>query len=371
MRAVAGGKRVGVTALSHKAIANLLNEVVVAADEAGVPVRVARRGRGAVSDAVRELASNAAVDAALDEREVDVVGGTAWVWARYAERDEPPLDVLFVDEAGQLSLANTLAAATACRELVLLGDPQQLQQPQRGAHPDGADVSALEHLLTDDDGTVRDTIRAERGEFLRETWRMHPALCAPLSELFYEGRLASRPELERQELRGTDGLDGAGFVFAPVEHEGCRSRSDEEVAAVVELVARLVRDEAAWRDSEGAEHALTYADVLIVAPYNAQVARLQAALPDDARVGTVDRFQGQEAPVVIYSMTASSAEDAPRGMEFLFSGNRLNVALSRARCRAIVVASPRLLESECKTPRQMKLANALCRIRETALVLTG
>ncbi len=206
--------------------------------------------------------------------------------------------------------------------------------------------------------------------FLPETWRFGSAICAFTSEVFYEGKLRPTRErnLEQQRLSGGP-LDGAGLWVCEVPHDGNRNASDEEVDAVAELVDRLLAPGSRWIDSAGVAAQMTAADILVVAPYNAHVVRLAERL--DVEVGSVDRFQGREAPVVIYSMATSRPEDAPRGMEFLYSLNRLNVATSRAKCAAIVVASPRLFEPECKSPRQMQLANALCRFREMATTVPG
>jgi uncharacterized protein len=272
------------------------------------------------------------------------------------------VDVLFVDEAGQVSLANAVAVSGAAKSMVLLGDPQQLDQPQKGSHPDGVNLSALEHIL---DG--HKTIPSDRGIFLPVTWRLPPSICRFTSELFYEGKLTSKPGLEQQRLSGAGELDGSGLRLVEVDHEGNRNSSQEEIEVVADLVAHLTAPGATWIDENGNAGQMRGQDVLVVAPYNAQVSRLADRLGGTgARVGTVDKFQGQEAPVVIYSMATSSPEDAPRGMEFLYSLNRLNVATSRAKCVAILVASRRLFEPECRTPRQMKLANALCRYRELA-----
>ena len=261
-----------------------------------------------------------------------------------------------------MSLAHALAACRSVRNAVLLGDPQQLEQPQRGAHPEGAEVAALVHVL----GGGK-TIADESGLFLDETWRLHPAICRFTSELFYEGRLRSRPGLERQALSG-DGIPfaGSGLFFVPVVHTGNQNSSPEEVEAVARIARSLLAPGVKWTDSKGVARRIGESDVLVVAPYNAQVAALIDRLPRGVRVGTVDKFQGQQAPVVIYSMTSSSAEDAPRGMRFLYNPNRLNVATSRAQCISILVATRRLLEPECSTPEQMRWANGLCRYRELA-----
>jgi uncharacterized protein len=289
-----------------------------------------------------------------------VVGGTSWLWAD--PRALNSVDVLFVDEAGQMPLANALAASQAGGSLVFLGDPQQLDQPQQGSHPEGADVSALHHMLGD-----HKTIPSDRGIFLSETWRLAPSVCKFTSEVFYEGRLYPHAGLERQVLVGTAPFEGAGLWVNAVLHEGNQNSSIEEVDAVDGIVSSLLRRGAQWTDRDGTTRPMTADDVLVVAPYNSQVALLEERLAlRGVRAGTVDKFQGQEAPVVIYSMTTSVPEDAPHGMEFLYSVNRLNVATSRARCACILVANPRLLDPECKTPRQMQLANALCRYVELA-----
>ena len=270
------------------------------------------------------------------------------------------IDVLVVDEAGQMSLANVLACAQAAKNLVLLGDPQQLEQPQKAAHPEGSDLSALEYLLEG-----HDTMPADRGLFLEETWRLHPSICRFSSEMFYEGKLRSKAGLEKQMLAGPTPYAGAGLYYVPVEHEGNQNASIEEAEAVKDIVASLLAPGVAWTDRHGKIKPLRLEDILIVAPYNAQVSEIAERIPG-ARVGTVDKFQGQEAPVVIYSMATSNPEDAPHGMDFLFSRHRLNVATSRAKCVCILVGNPKLFEPECRTPEQMRMANAFCRYLELA-----
>ncbi|HEX7078450.1 MAG TPA: TM0106 family RecB-like putative nuclease [Candidatus Eisenbacteria bacterium] len=357
------GRRIGVCAVSHKVIRNLLEAVEQAAAEEKrtVPcVQLVKKGSTeSPPPGITAVQDREAVLAALRGSQVRVAGGTAWMWAR--EEFFEAVDVLFVDEAGQMSLANVLAIAPCAKNLVLLGDPQQLEQPIQGYHPEGTAVSALEHVL---DGAR--TIAPERGLFLEETWRLPPAIGDLTSELFYEGRLRSHNGLERQTLLGGSAFDGAGPWYVPAAHDANQSASPEEVEIVADLVGRLMDEGVRWRDRERQERALRLEDILVIAPYNAQVADLTARLPVGARVGTVDRFQGQEAPVVIYSMTTSTPEDAPRGMEFLYSPNRFNVATSRAQCVCVVVGSPRLFEPDCQSPRQMKLANAFCRFLEVA-----
>ena len=371
---VRAGKKVGVTATSHKVIHNLLDEVLRQAAEANESVRIGAKGgddgdEGDV-EAVRSFNDNDGPLAALTASEIDVLGGTAWLWARGEYQHS--VDVLFVDEAGQMSLANVLAVSHAAASLVLLGDPRQLDQPEKGSHPDGVGISALEHVL----GT-HETMPADRGIFLPITWRMSPALTQFTSELFYEGKLVARNGLERQMLSGVDAHAGSKLWMIPVAHDGNQSASDEEVEVVAALVERLLAPGSMWVDEKGAARQLTGSDIRVVAPFNAQVNRITEKLggaknprPRQVQVGTVDKFQGQTCAVVIYSMTTSRPEDAPRGMEFLYSLNRLNVATSRARCAVFLVASPQLLDPECRTPRQMQLANALCRFKEMSTLVT-
>jgi uncharacterized protein len=283
------------------------------------------------------------------------------MWSREEFRNA--VTVLFVDEAGQMALPNVLAVSQAGENLVLLGDPQQLEQPRKGSHPDGVNVSALHHILGE-----HKAMPPERGLFLPETWRMHPDLCAFTSEMFYESKLTSRDGLENQSISNSTEVAHSGLWYLDVDHDGNRNYSLEEIEVVADLVDRLLNDGATWTDKDDNLRSITSSDILIVAPYNAQVSRLTERLAGTGiRIGTVDKFQGQEAPIVIYSAATSRPEDAPRGMEFLYSPNRLNVATSRARCAAVLVASPLLFEPECKTPRHMKLANAFCRYREMAV----
>ena len=259
-----------------------------------------------------------------------------------------------------MSLANVLTASQAARSVVLLGDPQQLEQPMQGSHPEGTDVSALHHLLQS-----KKTIPPDRGLFLNETWRLHPDICAFTSELFYEGRLRPRPGLAARRIRSESRFSGSGLRYVALPTEGNQSSSPEEADCVRDIVDELMTYDTTWFDKDNVERPLALSDILIIAPYNAQVFELQQRIPG-GRVGTVDKFQGQEAPILIYSMTTSSYADAPRGMEFLYSLNRLNVATSRAKCLCILVASPSVFEAQCRTPRQMQLANAFCRYLEMA-----
>jgi predicted RecB family nuclease len=362
---VQAGKRVGIAATSHKAICNLVDAVCEYAGATGVKVRALQRSpedQRCSSEIVRWVKDNGPVEAALAAGEVDVLAGTAWMFAR--EPFEGALDVMFIDEAGQMSLADMLAVGQAARNLVLLGDPQQLANPSQGIHPDGAGLSALEYIL---DG--RQTIPSGAGLFLERTFRMHPDVCGFISEVAYEGRLASDPTCADQGLAEGHPVGGTGIRQIPIEHHGNRTVSPEEIVAVADLLKGLIgRD---WMDARGDTRPLRAEDILVVAPYNAQVDRIQLALPPGCAAGTVDRFQGQEAPVVVYSLASSSPEDMPRQMEFLYSLNRLNVAMSRARGLAILVCSPAVLRVRARSADQMRLANAFCRLIEVGLEQTA
>ncbi|HLP66662.1 MAG TPA: TM0106 family RecB-like putative nuclease [Rhizobium sp.] len=359
---VARGKKVGITANSHKVIRNLLDKVVEAAPEMKVDLCCVQKPKSGEmepdQDRLKFVTDNAGVYAALGSGLAHVAGATHFLWSR-ADANEA-LDVLVIDEAAQMSLANVLAVAQSAKALILLGDPQQLDQPTQGTHPDGTGASALEHVL----GGAH-TIAEDQGLFLEETWRLHPDICRFNSELFYDDKLHSVEGCELQEIRGAGPLTGTGLRYLSVEHTGNQSSSIEEAEAVARLVGEVLSGQPTWIDREGQERPLTLQDILLIAPYNAQVFEIQQRLPG-ARVGTVDKFQGQEAPIAIYSMATSSHADAPRGMEFLYSANRFNVAISRAMCVAVLVASPRVFEAECRTPWQMQLANAFCRYLELA-----
>jgi uncharacterized protein len=358
--AVRRGRRVGVCATTHRAIGELLTGIQALAENQDIRVRILQRcdeEDACTAPGIAHTGDSKAVEAALSEGEVDVVAGTQWLFAR--EKMEATLDVLVIDEAGQMSLANALAAGVAARNLVLLGDPQQLSQPSRGIHPPGADVSSLQHVLAG-----HETIPPERGVFLATTWRMHPDVCSFVSTAFYEGRLAALTECARQRINGSSPLTGAGLRLIPVDHAGNRTWSPEEVGVVRDTVAALLLT--TWTDAQAQERPLGIDDILVVAPYNVHVRQLREALPAGARVGTVDKFQGQQAAVAIYAMATSAAEDVPRSLEFLFNRNRLNVAVSRARALAVIVCSPQLLRAGCRTPDQLKLVSALCRFAEMA-----
>ena len=357
------GKRVGITGTSHKVIGNLLAAVLKAAAGGAVGVRAIQHGpqdQVVVHPLVVRAKNADDVRARLDSGDVNLAAGTSWLWS--SSKLIGAVNVLFVDEAGQISLANVVAISPSTDSIVLLGDPQQLDQPAQGSHPPGADRSALAHALAGDA-----TIPADRGLFLETTWRLHPALCDFTSEAFYDDRLEPEPHLGIQRVRSpVDRLDGVGPRWIDSPSIGSDNESPQEADAVAAVARAIVLDGSTWINEAGIQRRIGWNDVLIVAPYNAQVGAIKRRLPAEARVGTVDKFQGQEAPISLYSMTTSSPELAPRGIDFLYSRNRLNVATSRARCVAVVVAAPDLLRVRARTPEQMRLANAFCRFAELA-----
>ncbi|MFC5757953.1 TM0106 family RecB-like putative nuclease [Rhizobium sp. GCM10022189] len=357
------GKRIGLTANSHKVIRHLIDKTIQIAKEDGLRVQAGQKlsSKAEDTDDIRFFADNGAALTAIASGDVRLMGGTSFFWAR--EDAAGSVDVLFVDEAAQMSLANVLAVSQAGSSLVLLGDPQQLEQPTQGSHPDGTGVSALDHLLRG-----QKTISSEEGLFLGTTWRLHPDIAAFNSELFYEGKLDAEEACGIQGTASEGPFKGTGLRYVPVRHSGNQSRSIEEADAVRQIVETMLGSKMTWTDRKGVTRPLTLEDIIIIAPYNAHVFEIKKRIPG-AHAGTVDKFQGQEAAIAIYSTATSSYADAPRGMEFLYSSNRLNVAVSRAKCMVVLVASPELSEVECKTPRQMQLANAFCRYLEMAEVV--
>ncbi len=347
------GQRVGVASGTHAAIHNLLSKVEELAP-AGEPFRGLKKcgSEGANSyESERGLVENSKENGDFAAGEHELVAGTAWLFCR--EEMDGALDYLVIDEAGQISLADALAMGTCARNVILLGDPQQLAQVSQAVHPPGAGASVLEHLLGE-----QTTIPPERGLFIDETRRMHPDVCKFISKAIYEDRLESFADCANQRIDAPGEVTGTGIRYVPVAHEGNTRESEEEAEAIKGIVDELLKGQ--YFQTDGTSGPLKPEEIMVVAPYNAQVRRLREALPAGVRVGTVDKFQGQEAAVCFFSMATSSGEEIPRNLEFLFSRNRLNVAVSRARCLAVLVCSPELLETRCRNAEQMRLLNALC-----------
>ncbi len=348
------GRRVGVTSLSHKAIIKLLEEIEREAREQGFRFRGRKKSTQGIEETRFEDEFIDSSDNWQDllDPELQLVAGTAWLFSR--EQFGGFCDTLIVDEAGQVSLADALAVGTAARNLVLLGDPNQLPQVSQGAQPEGAKRSVLQHLLGE-----TTTVPPDRGIFLERTWRLRPELAEFTSDAYYAGRLECAGPCEQRSV-----MVGNGLFFREVEHTGNGQMSWEEARAVATAIGELLGTE--YTGEKGLTRPLAEKDVLVVTPYNAQVRALRNTVPAGVRVGTVDKFQGQEAPVVLVSLASSSSEEAPRGLAFVFNSNRINVATSRAQCRVELHCSPRLLEADCKTVEHMRLANALCRFVELA-----
>jgi uncharacterized protein len=372
MALLAAGKRVGIASNSHKAVVNLLLATGDAAREGGHLLRgieVGGEGEGPL------FSSNPALKYVKDTGEAfgayagGVLGGTAWLFSRPEWEGE--LDFLFIDEAGQVSLANALAMGRCAQNLVLLGDQMQLEQPVQGSHPGDAGLSALQYALKDlaasrpDSPVFHTVVAGDFGLFLGETRRMHPTVCRFISESIYEGRLGSHADCARQNVAVPPGASGLvtrenGIVFSGIEHDGDIQQSDEEVERVRaiyrELVGRL------YTAKDGTQRPLALGDFLFISPYNAQVRALQDALPAGARVGSVDKFQGQEAPVCILSLCSSYGEYGSRGLAFILDRNRVNVAISRAQCLAVVVADPRIAATTPGSLDEMMLTNLFCKL---------
>ncbi|SHF45408.1 uncharacterized protein SAMN05444279_1512 [Ruegeria intermedia] len=349
------GKRVGVASNSHEAIRNVLMGCIMALADDDIDLTVedltiAHKDKTGAAPLPEEFQAIRQTRSSGDplHTSAHVVGGTAWLFARDDLADA--FDYLFVDEAGQVSLANALAMTRAARNLVLVGDPRQLPQVIQGAHPHPADLSCLDWIIGD-----APVLPPDRGLYLNTTRRMHPDVTAYVSDQFYAGTLTAHSDTARQAVM-VDGLPRAGAFLVPVPHEGRAQDCPEEVAAIRAMVDRLLGG--SWTDKTGATRPITRSDIIVVAPYNAQVNALTEAL-EGVRVGTVDRFQGQEAPIALISMTASSATETSRGLDFLLSRERLNVAISRAKALSLVFASPQLAATPCDTVEQMRLVNAL------------
>lgn len=358
------GCSVGISSNSHKAINNLLAGVEKVARQRGIDFYGVKKSTASNDDTqfdgtcIQNAASNDDVVLAL-RAGARLVAGTAWLFAD--PRLDQSLDYLFVDEAGQVALANLVAMGVSARNIVLLGDQMQLGQPIQGVHPGRSGESSLEYLL---DGVS--TIAPERGIFLKTSYRMHPDVCRFISDAIYDGRLEAERANCRQALvlrpDAHPAFKPAGITYLRIEHDACSQRSVEEADLARVLYADLLRQR--YTDRNGHTWPMTAENILVIAPYNMQVNLLKQVLPDVARVGTVDKFQGQEAEVVIVSMATSSGDYLPRFIEFLYSKNRMNVAVSRAKCLVLFIANPALMSVRCTTPEEMALVNTLCWIKD-------
>ncbi|MFB9308557.1 uncharacterized protein BJY17_001979 [Agromyces hippuratus] len=362
--------KIGVVAQSHAVVENVLDAVVRAGLDPELVAKAPKDAKEPGDHGYTFFPKNGVAEyTSAHETSGYVIGGTAWDFSNDNRVPRGSLDLLVIDEAGQFSLASTIASAVGARNLLLLGDPQQLPQVSQGNHPEPIDTSALGWIT---DG--HDVLPAEFGYFLAESRRMHPAVAEPVSRLSYEGELHSHPVASQRSLDGV----APGLTALPIEHFGNTTSSPEEARAVVDLAHSLLgRDwveETAGRsaasagstDAAASARPLTQRDLIVVTPYNAQLSEVRAALDaaglTEVPVGTVDKFQGQEAVVAIVSLAASSAAAAPRGVEFLLLKNRLNVAISRAKWAAYLLYSPGLLDALPYTPDGVAQLSAFVRL---------
>jgi uncharacterized protein len=351
---------VGVVAMSHPAIDNLMMATYEVFNDAGDldQLRALRWQNTTDGTPLEYFATYSQKKDDLTSGEFNLVGGTAWLFSR-PEMRQFPVDVLIVDEAGQLALADAVASTNGARNMLLLGDPLQLSQVAKAEHPGDSGSSVLQHVLGE-----HLTIPSTQGVFLAETWRMHPNVCHFISTQIYESRLTSNESCVQQDTEF-----GTGLRWLEAHHSRRSTESLEEADLVAEQISQLVGTK--WINQKGETRALEGSDVMVVAPYNDQVRLLRSRFQEtpalsDVQVGTVDKFQGREAPVVFFTMTTSSAEDMPRGPEFLFSRNRLNVAVSRARCLAYLVCTEELLNSRAVDIDDMRLISTLSAFVEYA-----
>ena len=360
---IARGCKVGVTANSHKSIHNLLEAIERTACERGIPLTGVKKSTAGNTESMFDSAAISSTDGALSLDGIDLVAGTAWAFGPDAMDQQ--LDYLFIDEAGQMALPVALAVMTSAHNAVLLGDPQQLAQVSHTSHPGDLGASVLDHLLGED----RATVLPERGILLEDSYRMHPDVCRFVSETMYDNRLRSAAGRERQDVR-SPGLSGAGLRLLPVEHDGDDQSSVHEAERIADEVEHLLQGTVTT--AAGTVRSLTHDDIIVVAPYNAQVRCINRILTRRGgatarvEVGTVDKFQGREAYVVFFSTAASTAQDAPRGARFIFDRQRFNVAVSRARALAVLVCSPALLDLTCSSIEDVRIANGVCRFVELA-----
>ena len=349
------GKRVAVTSNSHKAITNLLKMVAQFALDEGIDIQIVQKTRDLEEDLPENYYQTSENDGFYY---ADVVGGTAWLFSRYIRRDHShTFDFLFVDEAGQVSAANLIAISACAENIVLVGDPLELPQPVKASHPGESGDSCLEYIMKD-----QRVVPPAQGIFLKTTRRMHSSVCDFISKMVYNEQLESDDAANQQSLIDPNGRSLYGVHFVDVQHEHRSQHSPEEINAIKIKIECLLGSR--FTNRNGETTTIGYEDIMVVAPYNAQVNALTSALNKKVRVGTIDKFQGQEAPICLISMTSSSGVEIPRGLDFLLSLNRINVAVSRAKIYSLVFASRRLLNTSCNTIEHMRLLNTFCYLEE-------
>ena len=349
------GKKVGVTSNSHEAIKTLLIALEQQAESQNFEFSGMRKARS--SDKYDwKFIKDITTGKPLNFDDYSLYAGTSWFFVD--PRMNKALDYLFIDEAGQVALGTTIANATSAKNLVLIGDQMQLSQPMRAKHEGYARMSSLDFVLED-----KDTIPADKGVFLNVTRRLNNKICNYISSSFYDSRLTSDPITETRSVSlKLDPIKNEGLFYVPIEHSGCSQRSDEEADLVEKTYNKIINKEFKAGKNIGK---ISSKDIMVVAPYNAQANNIRERLKkeyDDVRVGTIDLFQGQEAKVVLISMTTSDVESLPRHKDFFFSRNRLNVAISRAECVAIIIFNENLLLASASSIKEMKLMNSFCKL---------
>lgn len=356
------GFTIGITALSHAVMTELMQKVYdIIVKENIQNVKIFQKvnseilnseGYDTWPDEKKDIWTMSK-DNPADYSDYNIIVGTSFMWV-----SKPVIvDLMIVDEAGQLSLADTMCVSDSCKRMVMFGDPQQLQQPQKAVHPFGTDDSALGHIFGG-----RKTVDDEYGLLLDTSYRMHDDICGFVSEMFYDGKLKHDQANSNHEILNNDTFSGSGMRFVPAEHEGNKSQSNEEVEKIMNILEKILDGKTQFRDKHGNLHIVEQEHIKIISPYNAQRNALERAVHSaypDIQIGTVDKFQGQEAPIVIFSTAASTPDDAPKGLGFLFNEHRLNVAISRAKAMFILVSSPALFGIQAKKPAQIVLANRL------------
>lgn len=352
------GKKVGISSNSHKAINNLLFDSEKYCRKKAIKGHFVcgKDEDNKAPESILVMKNNGEIKNHLEA--ACVIGTTAWGFARDDVKNE--FDYLFIDEAGQVSTANLVAMSQSTKNIVLLGDQMQLGQPTQGTHPLDSGLSILDYLLKD-----APTITADKGVFLETTYRMHSKVNQFISDAIYQGKLHADPKNDRQQIKVPDDYQGpfnveAGIIYRPVEHEGNTQASDEEAAVIKKAVSELIGRQ--YTNKEGVTTPLSLEDMLFVTPYNHQKNKLHQLLGENVKVGTVDKFQGQQAPVVFFSLCTSDPSESPRGIDFLFDTHRINVAISRAQCMAVIVGNPRLFVTPVKRLDQMKRVNVLARL---------
>ena len=352
------GKKVGVTSNSHEAIKTLLIAIEQQAVDQNYEFSGMRKSKSSDKHEWKFI-RNVTTGKPLNMDSYSLFAGTSWFFVD--PRMNKTLDYLFIDEAGQVALGTTIANATSADNLVLIGDQMQLSQPMRAKHEGYARMSSLDFILEDDD-----TISTDKGVFLNVTRRLNKKICNYISTSFYDSRLTSDPITETRSVNlKLDPIKDEGLFYVPIDHNGCSQRSDEEADLVEKVFNKIVNKQ---YKSENITGKISAKDIMVVAPYNAQAnnirERLKKKFKDDVRVGTIDLFQGQEAKVVLISMTTSDVESLPRHKDFFFSRNRLNVAISRAECVAIIIFNENLLLASASNIKEMKLINSFCKLLE-------